>query len=106
MPGPDHQASLEPKELSDLVEAIRRVEGYLGDGEKRQRAAEAGIADMARKSLVAACDLAKGDVATEAMIAVHRPGTGLPPTDRDSILGRRLGRDVAAGTLLRRDMFE
>jgi N,N'-diacetyllegionaminate synthase len=35
LPGPDHQASLEPKELAAMVSAIRNIEVALGDGIKR-----------------------------------------------------------------------
>ncbi|MBF0251654.1 MAG: N-acetylneuraminate synthase, partial [Alphaproteobacteria bacterium] len=89
-PGPDHKASLEPRELADMVREIRNVEAALGDGRKSPRPSEKPIADVARKSLVAAADLAKGVVLSEAHVRTSRPGTGLVPAMLPHVLGRRL----------------
>ncbi|HPS01407.1 MAG TPA: N-acetylneuraminate synthase [Candidatus Sumerlaeota bacterium] len=101
LPGPDHRASLEPHELVTLVKAIRNVEKALGTGCKRPAASEAETASVARKSLIAACDIPAGAPITEAMLTVRRPGTGLPPVMRPYIIGRRLRTDFPGGLLLR-----
>jgi len=103
LPGPDHRASLEPDELAALVQGIRMVEKALGDGCKRPAAGEADTAAAARKSLVAARDILAGTVLSLDMIAVKRPGTGLPPSMLDFVLGRKLRRDVAKDSLLTLD---
>jgi N-acetylneuraminate synthase/N,N'-diacetyllegionaminate synthase len=100
LPGPDHRASLEPHELQQLVSGIRNVEAALGDGRKRPQPGEANTAQVARKSLVAAQDIRKGSTLTEAMIAIRRPGTGLPPQARAALIGRTARADIPAGTLL------
>jgi N,N'-diacetyllegionaminate synthase len=100
LPGPDHRASLEPNELAALVQGIRTVEAALGDGCKRPAASEANTAAVARKSLVAARDIAANTVLSMDMIAVKRPGTGMPPSMLDFVLSRRLRRDVAKDSLL------
>lgn len=104
LPGPDHQASLEPSELQTLVASIRRVEAALGDGRKRPVASEADTADVARKSLVAATDIPAGAVLTRQHIAVKRPGTGLPPAMCEHLLHRQARQHIPAGTLLKLDM--
>lgn len=104
LPGPDHQASLEPADLAALVRGIRRVEASLGDGEKRPSVSERDTAAVARKSLVAARDLAVGTRLTEDAIAIQRPGTGLPPALRAQLVGRVATADIPAGTLLRWDL--
>jgi N,N'-diacetyllegionaminate synthase len=101
LPGPDQQASLEPHELQAMVAGIRKVEMALGDGKKIPAASEANTSEVARKSLVAAQDIPAGTVLTEAMIAIKRPGSGLPPTMRPFIIGRTAGKDIAAGSLLK-----
>lgn len=106
LPGPDHRASLEPDEMKAMVAGIRKVESALGDGQKRPAASEANTAVVARKSLVAARDITAGTVLTEAMIAMRRPGTGLPPALLKHVIGRTLRTDVGAGTVLRMDMLE
>ena len=100
LPGPDHRALLEPLELASLVRGIRTVEAARGDGCKRPAASEAETAAVARKSLAAATDLIAGTILTESMVAVKRPGTGLPPGMLPQVVGRRLCRTVPKDALL------
>lgn len=104
--GPDHAASIEPAELQQLVRSIRIVEAALGSGRKQPVASEADTAAVARKSLVAACDLPAGTVLSERLVAARRPGTGLPPAMLPYVLGRVLRCPVAAGTPLELEMLE
>ena len=105
LPGPDHRASLQPDELTDLVRGIRMVEASLGHGRKEPTASEAGTAAVARKSLVAARDIAAGSRLTEQDITVKRPGTGLPPSMLNHLVGRLAVKDIRADTLLTLEMF-
>lgn len=100
MPGPDHKASLEPHELAAMVRGIRTVEAALGSGRKQPAVGEAGIAAVARRSLVAARDISAGTRLAEEMIAVKRPGTGLAPSFKPVLVGRRAVKDIPVGTLL------
>ncbi len=106
LPGPDHQVSAEPQEFSALVRGIRAVEAALGDGQKRPTAGEADTAAVARKSLVAALAIPAGTRLTERLIAIKRPGTGLPPALRPQLIGRTAKTDIAAGTVLTWGMVE
>jgi N,N'-diacetyllegionaminate synthase len=105
LPGPDHQASLEPNEFARMVKGIRIIEAALGSGRKEPAFSEANTAAVARKSLVAARDIAAGTELTEEMIAIMRPGTGLPPAMRQQLLGRVARTDIPAGTLLGLEML-
>lgn len=105
LPGPDHQASLEPGEMKAMVRGIRIVQESLGHGRKEPAASEAATAQVARRSLVAARDLAAGTVLAEGDIAVRRPGTGLPPVRRADLVGRAVRVDVKAGTPLMPEML-
>ena len=105
LPGPDHRASLEPDELAMMVRGIRTVEASLGHGRKEPAASEAEVAAVARRSLVAARDLDAGTELTERMIAVRRPGTGLPAAMLPEIVGRRLRVPLRAGALLTLEML-
>ncbi len=106
LPGPDHRASLEPRELESLVHGIRRVEAALGDGIKTPTASEASNAAVARRSLVAARDIKAGTVITAELTACKRPGTGLPPKMLDHVVGKTALIDLREGTLLQLDMLE
>jgi N-acetylneuraminate synthase len=106
LPGPDHKASLEPSELSDLIEGIRNVEAALGTGVKAPVASEKNTSDVARKSLVAAISISPGTALTEDMIAIKRPGTGIPPVMLDQLVGRTVRVEVVEDSLISMDMFE
>jgi len=101
-PGPDHAASLEPDELTRLVREVRQIESAMGDGQKRPIPAEEATRRAARRSLVAARDLEAGTVLTADMLIARRPGTGLPPTALDEVLGARLNVRLDAGRVLER----
>ena len=79
LPGPDHQASSEPAQFKEMVEAVRNVEQALGDGVKRPTRSEEETITVARRSIVAKADIPKGTVITEDMLEVKRPGTGISP---------------------------
>lgn len=87
LPGPDHKASLEPHELKAMVNAIRHIEQALGDGIKRVSDSEIANISVARKSIVAACPIKKGELLTEENLTVKRPGTGLSPMFWDEVIG-------------------
>ena len=87
LPGPDHKASLEPHELKAMVSAIRHIEQALGDGIKRVSDSEKANVSVARKSIVAACTIKKGDLLTEENLTVKRPGSGLSPMLWDEVIG-------------------
>lgn len=106
MPGPDHKSSLEPAELLELVRGIRSVESALGDGRKVRTASEQNTADVARKSIVAACDIPKGVVVTAGMLVLRRPGTGLLPVLIPRIVGRKALQHISAGTLISLEMLQ
>jgi len=100
MPGPDHQASLEPDELGALVAAIRNIEIALGDGVKRLTESEARNKPVARKSLVARRPIQAGEMFSADNLACKRPGTGISPMRWDEVIGRVATRDFAADELV------
>lgn len=100
MQGPDHEASLEAQELNNLVRGIRRVEKSLGDGIKRPVKVEHGIMVVARKSIVAACNIPQDVVITEAMLTTKRPGSGIMPKYWDKIIGCKSATDIQKDSLI------
>ena len=93
MEGPDHKASLEPKELKAMVAAIRNVEKALGEGKKTITESEKKNIAIARKSIVAACSIKKGELLTEQNMTVKRPGTGVSPMRWEEVLGTTAIKD-------------
>lgn len=93
MTGPDHKASLEPAELEAMVKAIRRVSLALGNGRKLPTASEIPNRLIARKSIVAARAIARGETLSEQNLAVRRPGNGMSPARWDEVVGTLATRD-------------
>lgn len=100
MPGPDHRASLEPVELTAMVRAIRNVERAMGHGIKRPSSSELPNRAVARKSIVAARPIRRGQVLTHDDVAIKRPGTGISPMLWDDICGKTAARDFAEDELI------
>lgn len=105
MEGPDHQASLNPQEFAEMVRAVRDAESALGTGEKNLFASEREIAKVARKSLVTAQAVKKGEIFTAENLTTKRPGTGLSPAQYDHVIGTKSLRDIPADTLLTNDDY-
>jgi len=95
MEGPDHKASLEPTELAAMVASIKRVSGALGNGRKLPSASEIPNRLIARKSIVAARPIVRGELLTADNLAVRRPGNGISPTRWDEMIGQPAARDYA-----------
>lgn len=105
MPGPDHQASITPVELKDMVLGVRKVEQSLGHGRKEPSVRESSTAAVARRSLVAAEDITKGTIIKEKHIKIMRPGTGLPPRMFAEVIGKKADMNIDAGSLIRLEML-
>lgn len=93
MEGPDHKASLEPDELKAMVCAIRNVEQTLGSGHKTISESERKNIEIARKSIVAACPIKKGELFTEENLTVKRPGNGISPMRWSEVIGKTAAKD-------------
>ncbi|WP_348709024.1 N-acetylneuraminate synthase [uncultured Pseudoalteromonas sp.] len=100
LPGPDHKASLDPIELKNMVDGIRIVEQVLGDGIKGPRPSEVKNKAVARKSLVAAKNIAVGETFSVSNLAVKRPGSGINPIHFWRYLGSESKQGYKAGDLI------
>ncbi len=100
LPGPDHKASLEPAELKAMVEGIRKIELALGVPEKKPSQIELKNRAVARKSIVAAQNIKKGEVLTEANITTKRPGNGISPMKWLDVIGKKAVRDFEEDELI------
>ena len=100
LPGPDQKASLEPDELAAMVREIREIEQALGSPEKTVAETERPNIEVARKSIVAARHIAKGEVLTEENLTVKRPGSGINPMLWDEVIGRPSPSDFEPDELI------
>ncbi|WP_297431719.1 N-acetylneuraminate synthase [Sulfurimonas sp.] len=100
MQGPDHKASLEPHELKAMVQGIRNIELALGSEVKKPSPSEIPNMQVARKSIVAAKEIKKGEILTVENLTVKRPGNGMSPMKWDEILGTPAKRDYEVDDLI------
>lgn len=105
LPGIDQKASMEPAELKALIKEIRECRSALGSPLKHRTSEEENTAAALRRSLTASRDLTAGTVLQEECVSIMRPGTGLSPENLHKLVGKRLTRDVKAGTAITLDDF-
>lgn len=101
LPGPDHAASLNPDELTSLIDCIRQVDLALGAPHKAPTASDLKNIKVARKSLVACTRIRAGERFTTDNVAVKRPGTGISPMNFWDILGHSASVSFEKDELLR-----
>ena len=100
MIGPDHKASLEPRELEAMVAAIRNIEKALGSNIKTVTPSEQVNKNIVRKSITAKCIIKKGEKLTEDNLVVKRPGTGISPMKWDKVIGTLAMTDYQSDELI------
>ena len=98
MKGPDHAASLDPAEFTDLVRLIRRVESSLGDGIKRLTPGESTTRALVRRRLVTARDVEKGAAISWQDLVFKRAESGIPVELADSVIGMLLTSNLPRDT--------
>lgn len=100
LPGPDHQASLEPDELALMVQAIRHIEECLGTGIKTPSESERKNIAVARKSIVAKKQIRQGEQFSQENLTAKRPGTGISPMRWNEVIGKTAIRDFKEDELI------
>ena len=88
MAGPDHNASLDPIQLQQMVASIREVEMAVGNGVKKPTVSELKTREVVRKSLVIKSSIEKFQD-LKYHITIKRPGTGISPMEYWSYIQKR-----------------
>lgn len=94
LPGPDHAFALEPEELRQMVDSIRVAEKAMGSSHKGPVPSELEHRERGRRSLYLNRAIRKGEIITEEMVDVLRPGAGLHPRYMGVVVGKRMVRDM------------
>ena len=100
LPGNDHYHAMDQRDLRIAVEQFGRMHVLLGSEDKVVLDAESNARKFARRSLVAARALRKGEILGRSDIAIKRPGTGISPIEIDAVIGRRVTRDIVEDEIL------
>ncbi|MFH1391994.1 MAG: N-acetylneuraminate synthase [Candidatus Diapherotrites archaeon] len=94
MPGPDHCASINPKQLSEFVQGIRLVEKIMGSEKKTVLHSEKSNIKTIRKGIYVTQPIPKGTKITRKMLCIKRPFAGLPPEKLASIIGKKAVKNL------------
>jgi N-acetylneuraminate synthase/N,N'-diacetyllegionaminate synthase len=106
LPGPDHEASLEPEELDHAVALVHTAARIRGNPRKQPTESEQENIETIRKSLHAASDLSSGDLLEESDVAILRPEEGLSPRWNESVIGTKITRNVSQGNPITKSDLE
>ncbi len=101
MYGPDHKASLNPKELKKMVDMIKETEVIMGLEKKQPNKKELITRKLVRKSIVSRRDIIKGEKFTLKNITTKRPGIGLSPFLINKILGKKSKRKFKKDSIIK-----
>ena len=100
MLGPDHKASLIPKEFELMVNSIRNIEIALGSGKKKLMESEKSNKLVSRKSLCAAISIKKKELFTLSNLTAKRPGTGISPKKFWNFIGKKSKKNYEKNELI------
>ncbi|NVK42153.1 MAG: N-acetylneuraminate synthase [Oceanospirillaceae bacterium] len=100
MDGPDHKASLEPCEFTNMVEGIREIERAMGNGIKQPFPSEIKNKIAARKSLIAKLPIKVGESFSQENITTMRPGSGMSPAFYWDVLKKKSSKSYQPGDLI------
>jgi len=105
LPGPDQLASLEPRELKNMVHSVRNIEKAIGGtGIKEPSESEIKNISIARKSIVAKSSIQRGERFTEFNITTKRPGMGISPMKWDEVIGKVACQDFDEDELIKLEL--
>jgi N,N'-diacetyllegionaminate synthase len=101
MDGPDHLASLDPKELKEFVSQIRKIETYMGGFVKEPTKAEKETKKSLQKCLVATTTIKQGESFTEENIVGKRTGgKGISPLKYKALLNLKATKDYQKNQII------
>jgi len=101
LPGPDHQASLEPDELSDMTKKIRMISVARGNGIKRPTDSELSNRTIVRRSLAASKSISVDSIIKEKDLFALRPdGKGISPSLWEQVVGKKVKHALKAGDFI------
>ncbi|MBD3249376.1 N-acetylneuraminate synthase [Candidatus Woesearchaeota archaeon] len=112
MDGPDHKASLDPSELKELVQKLRKKDypeldqEILGKDKKMPTEEEKEISKVIRKSIVSASDIPNRTKITEDMLCIKRPGTGIPPKEVYGVIGKIATKNIPTNSIIKKEMIK
>ena len=101
----DWKVSCNSEQLIEMVGQIREIESGLGTGKKTGGGAEKKNLVWARKSIVAVRDILPDEILSDELVVFKRPGTGIPPSELDELLGKKVITKISKDSVITRDQL-
>lgn len=106
LPGNDHYHAMDPIDAKKIINGIAFIDKIRGSYDLKFLESELVARQNARRSLVAKCNIKKGEIITKEMLTYKRPGTGISPSRIQEVIGKRALCDIKEDTILKEDMIE
>lgn len=103
--GPDAAFSLDEKEFTEMVAAVRQAERAIGTEDYATTQSQRKGRQFSR-SLYVVCDIKKGETFTPENVRSIRPGYGLHPKYHNRVWGKTATADLEKGTRMQLDFVE
>jgi N,N'-diacetyllegionaminate synthase len=104
--GPDWAICLEPPQMKSAIEKARLIYESMQVTAKHLAKGEDLDRSVMRRSIVSAVSIPEGKVIEWTDISFKRPGTGMPPTLAQNIVGKKAIKDIKEDQLLKEEMFK
>lgn len=102
----DSKISSDPKGMRNLVEKAKLINEGLGNYYRETSNEEFEKRESFRRSVVADANIACGEVIGWENLAVKRPGTGIPPTEIEKVIGKKTKRAIDKDELIKYEDLE
>lgn len=106
LPGNDHNHSMDPEDVMIFKTNIAFLSQINGMKNKQPLICESSSKRESRRSIVSVCDIKKGEKITSDFITFKRPGTGIPPSQINDVVGKTALEDISKDTLIDFGMIE
>ena len=103
--GNDHYHAMDPGDAREILHSIKRMDMLRGKGALKALESESAARANARRSIVAVGDIAKGMVIKREMLTFKRPGSGISPSEIETVIGKTAAVDIKDDTIITREMF-
>ncbi|MGJ7045471.1 N-acetylneuraminate synthase family protein [Thermoanaerobacterium thermosulfurigenes] len=103
--GNDHYHAMDVDDAKKIISGIEFINKIRGSYELKYLDSEIEARKNARRSLVAACNIKKGDIITKEMLTFKRPGTGISPSEIENVIGKTAKQDISKDTILQNSML-
>ncbi|MBR4825409.1 MAG: N-acetylneuraminate synthase family protein [Spirochaetaceae bacterium] len=103
--GNDHYHAMDADDAKKIIDGMKYIDIIRGNGDLVCLDSEKKARENARRSLVAAKNIKRGEVITAEMLTWKRPGTGIKADKFSEVIGNIAAIDISEDTVLQRNMI-